>query len=61
MVNENSSILSLLLLISQFLFENVCGIFYIDLLCEIPTHLHGIIADGLLRKIYTNFFVGTKD
>jgi hypothetical protein len=27
LVNENYSILSLLLLLSQFLFANVCGIF----------------------------------
>jgi hypothetical protein len=33
----------------------VCGIFYIYLFYAVSTHLHGIIADGLLIKIYTKF------
>jgi hypothetical protein len=62
MVNENSSILSILLLLSQFLSANVCSIFQLDLFCADSTHLDGIRADGLLRKSYTkSFFVGTKD
>jgi hypothetical protein len=40
MVNENSLILSLLLLVSQFLSANVCVIFYLDLFCVGSTHLH---------------------
>jgi hypothetical protein len=62
MVNENSSILSILLLLSQFLSVNVCSISYLDLFYAGSTHLHGIRADGLLSKSYTkSFFVGTKD
>jgi hypothetical protein len=57
MVNENSSILSLLLLISQFLSANVCGIFYLDILCAVSTHLHGIRVDGLLSKSTPNSFL----
>jgi hypothetical protein len=56
-VNENSSILSLLLLLSQFLFVNVCGILYIDILCVGSTHLHGIRAERLLRNRYTKLFL----
>ena len=48
---------SLLLLLSQFLSANVCVIFYIDLLFAGSTHLHGIRADGLLRKSYTKLFL----
>jgi hypothetical protein len=40
MVNENSSILSLLLLLSQILSANVCIIVYLDLFCAGSTHLH---------------------
>jgi hypothetical protein len=54
-VNENSSILSILLLISQFISANVCSIFQLDLLCVGSTHLHGIRAEGLLSKRYTKF------
>ena len=61
-VNENSSILSLLLLLSPILSTNVCIIFWLDILCAGSTHLHGIRDDRLLRKIYTkSFFAGTKD
>jgi hypothetical protein len=56
MVNENYSILSLLLLLSSILFENVCIIVYIDLFYVGSTHLHGIKADRLLRKSYTKLF-----
>jgi hypothetical protein len=62
MVNENSSILSILLLLSQFLSANVCSIFYLDLFYVGSTHLHGIRADRMLRKSYTKlFFAGTED
>jgi hypothetical protein len=57
MVNENSSILSLLLLLSQFFSANVCSIFYRDLFCEGSTNLHGIKANGLIRKIYIKLFL----
>ena len=53
LVNENSSILSLLLLLSQFLSANVCGIFYLYLFYVGSTHLNGIRVIGLLRKSYT--------
>jgi hypothetical protein len=53
MVNENSSIFSLLLLLSLILSANVCIIVYLDLYCVVSTHLHGIRADGLLNKSYT--------
>ena len=59
-VNENSFILSLLLLLSQFPYANVCIIVYIDLFYEDSTHLHGIIADRLLSKIYTKSFCKYK-
>jgi hypothetical protein len=59
-VNENSFIISILLLLSQFLSANVCSIFYIDILCVGSTHLHGIKADRLLRKSYTIFFYRYK-
>jgi hypothetical protein len=55
MVNENSFIISLLLLLSQILSENMCIIIYIDLLCAVSTHLHGIRFNGLLSKSYTKF------
>jgi hypothetical protein len=58
MVNENSSILSLLL--SQILSANVCIIVYLDLFCAASTHLHGTRADGLLSKIYTKKFCKYK-
>jgi hypothetical protein len=35
----------------------VCGIFYIELLCEFSTHLHDIRANGLLGKSYTKLFL----
>jgi hypothetical protein len=57
MVNENSSILSLLLLLSQFLSANVCGIFYIDIFCSGSTHFHCIRSDRLLSEIYTKLFL----
>ena len=52
-VNENAFILFLLLLLYPILSANVCIIVYLDLFCEISTHLHDIRANGLLRKIYT--------
>jgi hypothetical protein len=55
-VNDNSSILSLLIL-SPILSANVCIIVYIDLLCVGSTHLHGIRADRLLNKRYTKCFL----
>jgi hypothetical protein len=51
-VNENSSILSLLPILSTIISENVCIIVYLYLFCVGSTHLHGIIVDGLLRKSY---------
>jgi hypothetical protein len=60
MVNENSSILSLLLLPSPILSKNVCIIVYLDLFCAGSTHLHGIRADGLLSKSYTKIFFTYK-
>jgi hypothetical protein len=60
MVNENSSILSLLLLVSQIISANVCIIVYIDILYVGSTHLHGIRADRLLSKSYTKMFCKYK-
>jgi hypothetical protein len=40
MVNENSSILSLLLLVFPILSANVCVIVYLDLFYAGSTHLH---------------------
>jgi hypothetical protein len=48
---------SLLLLLSQFISTNVCGIFYLDLFYAGSTHLHGIRAGGLLRKSTPNYFL----
>ena len=50
-VNDNYSILS------QFIFANVCGIFYLDLFFACSTHLQGIRANRLLRKSYTKLFL----
>jgi hypothetical protein len=52
-VNDNSSIIYFLILLSPILSANVCIIVYLDLLCAASTHLHGIRFDGLLRKSYT--------
>ena len=57
LVNQNSFILSLLLLLSQFLSANVCVIFYIDLFYAGSTNLHGIRADILLGKNHTKLFL----
>ena len=46
------SILSLLLLLFPILFENVCIIAYLYILCEFSTHLHGIRDDELLSRRY---------
>jgi hypothetical protein len=46
--------------LSPILSENVCIIVYIDIFCVGSTHLHGIRADGLLRKIYTKIFCRYK-
>jgi hypothetical protein len=35
----------------------VCGIFYLDILCVISTHLDGIRANRLLRKSTPNYFL----
>jgi hypothetical protein len=56
MANENSFILSLLLL-SQIISANVCIIFYLDILCVGSTYLHGISVDELLSKRYTKLFL----
>ena len=56
-VNENSSILSLFLLLSQFISANVCVIFYLDIFCTGSKHLHDIIFNKLLRKSYTKLFL----
>jgi hypothetical protein len=57
LVNENSSILSLLLLFSSNFSTNVYVNSHIDLLCEISTNLHCIRAKGLLGKIHTKLFL----
>jgi hypothetical protein len=56
-INENSSILYLLFLLSQFLSANVCGILYLDILFVGSIHLHGIKSEGLLRKRHTELFL----
>jgi hypothetical protein len=57
LVNDNSSILSLLLLFSHIFSTTVYVNSHIDLLCESSTHLHGIISDGLLWKRHTELFL----
>jgi hypothetical protein len=56
LVNENFSILSLMLLFSSIFSATVYLNFHIDLLCVGSTHLHGIRAEGLLGKIHTKLF-----
>jgi hypothetical protein len=60
MINENSFILSLLLLLSQILSAKVCIIIYLDIFFVGSTHLHGIISDTMLRKRYTKMFCRYK-
>jgi hypothetical protein len=57
LVNENSSILSLLLLFSSIFSATVYVNSQLDLLCAGSTHLHGIRADGLLGKRHTKLFL----
>jgi hypothetical protein len=56
LVNENSSILSLLVLFSSIFSETVYVNSNIDLFCAGSTHLHGIRVDGLLGKRHTKLF-----
>jgi hypothetical protein len=57
LVNENSSILSLLLLFSSIFSATVYVNSQLDLLCAGSTHLHGIRADRLLGKRHTKLFL----
>jgi hypothetical protein len=57
LVNENSSILSLLLLFSHIFSATVYVNSQLDLLCAGSTHLHRIRVDGLLGKRHTKLFL----
>jgi hypothetical protein len=57
LVNENYSILSLLVLFSSILSTIVYINSQIYILCVASTHLHGIRADGLLGKRHTKLFL----
>jgi hypothetical protein len=56
LVNENSSILSLLFLFYSIFSATVYVNSQLDLFCVGSTHLHGIISDELLGKIHTKLF-----
>jgi hypothetical protein len=57
LVNDNSSILSLMILFSSIFFVTVYVNSLLYLLCVGSTHLHGIIADRLLGKRHTKLFL----
>jgi hypothetical protein len=57
LVNENSSILSLLLLFSSIFSATVYVNYQLDILCAGSTHLHGIKAGRLLGKRHTKLFL----
>jgi hypothetical protein len=61
LVNENSSILFLLLLFSSILSPTVYDNYQLDILCGGSTLLHGIRDDILLGKIHQIIFAGTED
>jgi hypothetical protein len=60
LVNENSSILSLLLLFSSIFSATMYVNSQLDFLCVGSTHLHGIRADGMLGISHT-IFASIKD
>jgi hypothetical protein len=57
LVNENSSVLSLLLLFSHIFSTILYVNSQLDLLYVISTHLHGIISNILLGKKHTKLFL----
>jgi hypothetical protein len=57
LVNENSSILSLMLLFSSIFSAIVYVNYQLDLFYAGSTHLHGIKSNGLLGKIHTKLFL----
>jgi hypothetical protein len=57
LVNDNCSILSLLLLFSHILFGTVYVNSQLDIFCAGSTHLHGIRADKLIGKRHTKLFL----
>ena len=62
LVNENSSIISLMLLFSSIFSPTMYVNFKLDIFFAGSTLLHGIKSDGLLGKSHTKlFFAGTED
>jgi len=57
LVNENSFVLSLLLLFSSIFSATVYVNYQLDILCAGSKNLHGIIADRFLGKIHTKLFL----
>jgi hypothetical protein len=57
LVNENSSIIYLLLLFYSILSATVYVNSQIDIFYVVSTHLHGIRADKMLGKIHTKLFL----
>jgi hypothetical protein len=56
LVNDNSSILSLLILFSHIFSATMYVNSQLDIFCAVSTHLHGIRADKLLGKRHTKLF-----